>query len=251
MSETENQEILKLWRSAVANDLRLFIRCHDRESDLALLEIFKAQNFPDNLGLKLQNEVSIRTYDLMRQAIKALPTMIDSDLLDNLAADFAGIYLNHSLQASPCESVWIDDEGLMHQEAMFQVRHWYQQYGLMAENWRMRSDDHLVLQLNFIAYLFELDSKIETLQQAAQFLDEHLLRWINDFAQRVAAHCKTDYYAGVNLLTAQYLDELRDILAELLGEARPTAEEIEKRLRSEKQGEELPMQYLPGVGPSW
>ena len=239
MSEAENQEILHLWRSAVASDLRLLMRFHDRETDLELLETLK--DFPDNLGLKLQNEVSIKCCDLMRQAIKALPTTIDSKLLDHLAADFAAIYLNHRLQASPCESVWIDEEGLMQQEAMFQVRQWYQQYGLAAENWRIRPDDHLVLQLAFIAHLFELDTKIETLQQAALFLDEHLLRWINDFAKRVAAHCNTDYYARLNLLTEQYLEELRDILAELLAKPRPTSEEIEKRLLPQKTIEPVPM----------
>ncbi|RKZ43723.1 MAG: dehydrogenase [Candidatus Parabeggiatoa sp. nov. 3] len=251
MSEAENQKILHLWRSAVASDLRLLMRFHDRETDLEWLETLKEQDFPHNLGLKLQSEIGITCCDLMRQAIKALPTTIDSNYLENLAADFAAIYLNHRLQASPCESVWIDEEGLMHQEAMFQVRQWYQQYELAAENWRIRPDDHLVLQLAFIAHLFELDTKIETLQQAAQFLDEHLLRWINDFAKRVAAHCNTDYYAGINLLTAQYLEELRDILAELLAKPRPTAKEIEKRLRPQKTIEPVPMQYVPGTGPSW
>jgi len=38
-----------------------------------------------------------------------------------LAADFAAIYLNHSIQASPCESVWLDEEGLMRQQPMFKV----------------------------------------------------------------------------------------------------------------------------------
>ncbi|OAD21328.1 anaerobic dehydrogenase-like component, partial [Candidatus Thiomargarita nelsonii] len=218
---SKQADILFTWRQAVADDLRLLMRLHEREADSALLETLKNINFPDNLGLKLQSEAGATCCDFMRQAIKALPASIDSTVLDKLAADFAAIYLNHTLQASPCESVWFDDEALMHQEAMFQVRDWYKKYGLAAENWRMRSDDHLVLQLEFIAHLFELDK----LGEAAPFLDEHLLRWIGHFAQRVADHCATDYYAGLSMLTAQYLEDLRDLLAAFLDEARPSAEE--------------------------
>ncbi len=209
----EPKAILSLWRKAVADDLRLFMRLHDRETDLELLEILKNQSFPDNLGLKLQSKAGIACCNFMHQTIKTLPNIIDNKFLDHLAADFAAIYLNHTFLASPCESVWFDKEGLKCQHTMFQVRHWYKKYGLAAENWRQRPDDHLVLQLAFIAYLFELDDNTIALQEIEQFLNEHLLRWISDFAKRVAHHCATDYYAGVNKLTAQYLEELQDLIS--------------------------------------
>jgi len=47
MSEAENQKILHLWRSAVASDLRLLMRFHDRETDLEWLETLKEQDFPN------------------------------------------------------------------------------------------------------------------------------------------------------------------------------------------------------------
>ena len=40
---------------------------------------------------------------------------------DELAADFAAIYLTHGLSASPYESVWLDEEGLAMQGPMFQT----------------------------------------------------------------------------------------------------------------------------------
>ena len=73
--------------------------------------------------------------------------------LDILAAEYADIYLNNSLQAFPCESVWLDQEGLTMQEPMFQVREWYGRFGLQVEDWRKRTDDHLVNQLRFAAHM--------------------------------------------------------------------------------------------------
>ena len=51
-------------------------------------------------------------------------------LQDDLDADFAGIYLTHALRASPCESVWLDEENLMMQGPSFAVRDCYRRHGL-------------------------------------------------------------------------------------------------------------------------
>ena len=84
-------------------------------------------------------------------------------------------------------------------------------------------------------------------------MDEHLLRWIDRFADQVAARCATPYFAGVAALTAAYVDELRDLLAEILEEPRPSAEEIEARMQPEKPATACgaPAPYVPGAGPGW
>lgn len=51
------------------------------------------------------------------------------------------------------------------------------------------------------------------------------------FASRVAGRCESAFYAGLVLLVAQYLDELRDLLAQIVAEPRPSAEEIEQRMK--------------------
>ena len=85
------------------------------------------------------------------------------------------------------------------------------------------------------------------------FLDEHALRWLPDFAARVAARCATPFYAGLSIFTTAYMDEMRDLLADALGEARPTAEEIEKRMKS-KSADTVVLpdpKFVPGSAPSW
>lgn len=177
--------------------------------------------------------------------------VLDRQHYDELAADFASIYLNHGISSAPCESVWLDDDGLVMQQPMFAVRKIYAKMGLKAPDWRKRPDDHLVHQLQFLAVLFEDDSDA-ALGEVATFLDEHTLRWVPDFAHRVAQRAGTPFYAGLAMLTHHYLDEVRETLAEILGQPRPTAEEIEQRTRQTVEVElPMPSAYVPGSSPSW
>ena len=134
---------------------------------------------------------------------------------------------------------------------MFQVRAYYRRHGLAAANWSERADDHLVLQLLFLRHLLQEPSP-ETVREAATFMDKHLLRWIDRFADQVTARCATPYFAGVAALTAAYVDALRDLLAEILDEPRPSAEEMEARMQPEKPTPcGSPSPYVPGAGPGW
>lgn len=252
-TERPDQELVQL-ATVIAEDLALLAGIQDRELDLESIELMHELGFPLCLHFTPRGELAGEAFTVLKEAMHALRSP-DTEVLDELAADYADIYLNHSIQASPLESVWLDEEGLTMQEPMFQVREWYRRFGMAAENWRVRSDDHLVLQLLFLSRLLsgsdDKYSQAERLTEAARFMDEHLLRWIEPFARRVAARCGTPLYAGVAMLTAAYLNELRDVLAELLGEPRPTAEEIEERMKPKPEAVEVPLTYMPGTAPSW
>ena len=242
--------VLDEFCQAVAEDLSALAVLHHEEPAAELLNALRQEGFPEGLGLQLQGEQGIQAADLMTRALSVLPEQLDQDILNELAADYASIYLNHGLQASPEESVWVDEENLAYQDSMFQVRDWYAKYGLGVEDWRIRPDDHLVLQLQFIAHLLSSEVSDTRLKEVAQFMDEHLLRWAMQFAERVAARCATPYFAGVCMLTASYCEELRDLIAEILDEPRPTAEEIEERMKPRHEPEPVPVKFMPGMGPA-
>lgn len=248
----EETELSAVWRNAVAEDLRLLAVLHGREATQDILEELRELAFPAALGLKLQGQAGTGVLDFMRTALEGLPAPLEQHNLDDLAADYASIYLNHSLRASPCESVWRDEENLLCQGPMFEVREWYQRYGLKAADWRTFPDDHLMLQLQFVAHLLSLDNQQDTLRETARFLDEHLLRWVSDFAARVAARCATQFYAGLGMLTAEYLEELRDMLATLADFPRPTPPAAsEEAAATEPTVHTAPLTYMPGIAPSW
>jgi TorA maturation chaperone TorD len=162
----------------------------------------------------------------MYEAVAGLPEILDANVLDELAVDFADIYLTFVARAAPTESPWLDPDHLERQEPMFAVRAYYRRHGLKVLDWSKRPDDHLVAQLLFLAHLF-MSSDVAAFREAARFLDEHLRRWIGRFAARVAQRCTTPFYAGLALLTAGYIEELRDLLSSLLGDPAPSRAVLE------------------------
>jgi len=248
---------LGLLRAAVAADLRMFALLHDRELDGDRILALWEDGYEDFLGLRLVGEAGRRSLALLRAGLTDIPAAMDAATLDLLAADFADIYLTHGLRASPCESVWLDEDGLVMQGPMFELRDWYRRHGLAVADWRKRSDDHLVHQLLFLAHLSAPDAEEERgadLAEVARFLDEHLLLWIDRFAERVANRCQTRFYAGLALLTAAYLDELRELLVGVAHVPRPTQEEVEARRRPRPAvpvAVPPPSTFVPGSGPVW
>lgn len=242
-------DTLGSFRATVALDLMTLALLHDRELEEEAIVALKADGFPRCLGLRLESEPGRAALSLLEAAVEHLEA--NSQERDELAADFAAIYLNHGYGAAPCESVWIDEDGLTMQEPMFQVREFYARHGLCAPNWRMRTDDHLVHQLHFLTELLGREEPT-LLPEAARFLDEHTLRWLPDFARRVSTRAATPFYAGLALLTAAYLDEFRDLVAKIQGQPRPTPEEIERRMKPQRETVvPMPSTYVPGSAPSW
>ncbi len=232
-------------REAVATDLHTLALLHDREPDHDTLEELRTAAMQEWFGLRLRSEVAREGLRLLDEALDSLPRELDREALDQLAVEYANIYLLFTYRAAPTESPWLDKENLERQAPMFEVRRWYRNYRLAAEDWRRRSDDHLVLELRFLAHLCAQTDSDSALRDAARFIDAHLLRWVPQFAGRVASRCEASYYRGLALLTAGYLDELRELLVELIGEAR--AESKDDKVPTD----EVPTAYVPGTGLGW
>ncbi|MDT3736216.1 MAG: molecular chaperone TorD family protein [Denitratisoma sp.] len=241
-------ELSRELAEALAEDAEALAALHDRELTRGTIAALREVGFPANLGLLPANERGRQTWRMMAAA---LPREADPATLDRLAADYAAIYLTGAYGASPCESVWLDDDHLACQGPMFALRQLYAAAGLAAENWRKRPDDHLVLQLLYLAHAVRRAAGPDDLRRLAAMMDEHLLRWLPDFAERVSVRCEQPFFAVLAGLTLLWCEQLRDLLAERLGEPRPTREEIEVRLRPSQRTEAVPLAYMPGTAPSW
>jgi TorA maturation chaperone TorD len=239
---------------AAAADLQLLAILHDREPHQEILKALSTCPFQDQLSLILQKDGGRSALEAFDNAVAALPVPIDGAALDALASDYACVYLRYTYRASPTESVWFDKDGLERQEPMLAVRDWYREFGLQVEDWAKRPADHLVLQLQFVAFLLEKneDGASPDLKAAAQFLDEHLLRWIGLFADQLKKTKALPYFAGLASLTFAYVDEIRDHLETLAGlpRTKPKATKTLIDKRSIRTDEEIEP-YHPGMGPSW
>lgn len=248
---TDDIIVDEVFGETIAADIETLALLHDKEQEHALIEELRQAPMQDWLGLRLEGETAKTGLAMIDHALDAMPRPIDQQNLDALAVDFADIYLVHGCRATPTESPWIDPEGLERQEPMFEVRRWYQHYGLDVVDWRKRSDDHLVLELRFLAHLCREAPDRDMLLDAARFLDAHLLRWVPQFSARVASRCQTEFFAGLAILTDGYLDELRDLLADVTGEQRPAAA-ASSDASADKRPEASEIEtYVPGVEPGW
>ena len=233
--------------AALADDLEQLIRLHDRELDAETLAALRAAEFPHGLALPPAGEAGQQACANMAAALT------EPASLDELAADYAAIYLNNSLGASPYESVWLDDEHLACQRPMFELRDIYAAADFKVTDWRSRFDDHLVLQLHYLRHL--LQAAAVDGEKMANFIDEHVGYWFPDFAQRVALGCNTPFYAALAELTHVWLLRLRQLLDEIYDCPPPPREQmtarIQKKLAFDK-AEVAPIRFMPGVqGPSW
>lgn len=234
-------------RNALVEDLDQLIRLHDRELDAEILVALKRAEFPDGLALLAGDEGGQTAHANMSAALRDMPT------LDELAADYAAIYLNNSFSASPYESVWLSDEHLACDRPMFELREIYAAAGLQASDWRSRFDDHLVLQLQYLRQV--LASAAVDPEKLAIFIDQHIGYWLPDWAQRVSGHCNTAFYAALAELTYVWLLHFRELLAEIHDLPLPSREEtgalINRKLALDK-AEIAPIRFMPGIqGPSW
>lgn len=245
----EEAQRFALWAEALGPVIRL----HDREADSALIEGLWAADYPALLAELLAPGGDAAVAQGFGRALAGLPRPLPPALLDELAADFADAYLTHGFRAAPTGSVWMTEDHLERQEPMFAVRDWYAHYGLGVPDWRLRSDDHLVHELQFVAHLLALGSPA-ALGDAAVFMDRHLLPWVPDFCLRVASHARHPFHAGAALVTRAVLAALRAELALATGlapEVLPHAWAAAAG-RSERQAEaDRERPFVPGAAESW
>lgn len=237
--------------SAIADDLELLALLHDREPTAAVLAALRNCPLEKALGLVLASQEACATLEVMRNAVDALPVPADAATLDDLAAGYADVYLRYGYRVSPSESVWLTEDGLERQGPMFALRDLYRRHGLRAVDPAGRAEDHLVVQLRFAAHRLKQATQAHDVATVARFLDEHLLRWIRRFASQLVHAGAPDFYAALALVTAAYLDEMRDHLTAITGIARPAVVEGSPagNDRETKAAEDRP--YVPGIAPSW
>lgn len=238
-------------RAAVADDIAVLARLHDDPSP-EVIDALAAIPPTQWLQLGLGSARAADGRALLADALTAWSGPVPQDASDEIAVDHANIYLLYTYRAAPSESPWRDPEGLERQSPMFDVADWYRRHGLAAQDRQKRPDDHLVVELQFLAWLIDPSTGPAELAEAAAFLDQHLLAWVPQFCDRVATRCATPYFAGIALLTAAYLDELRDELAQRAGLPRPVAA-VDGAVKPVEptSASEVMTRYIPGAAPSW
>lgn len=168
--------------------------------------------------------------DLARESLGAFADADDLALLDGWAAEFAqdpqafaerlgSQYMRAligpaSLPAPPWESVYTSNDHLLFQEVTLDVRRAYVAQDCIPASYPHVADDHLSLELDFMAKLAERAmqavergdggevGRLVTVQ--LDFLHNHLGVWVGAFAERLATDAAR-YYACMARLTERFV----------------------------------------------
>lgn len=141
----------------------------------------------------------------------------------DVKADYTRLFVGTvKIPLSPWESVYYSEERLLFQESTMDVRRWYRRFGLEPINLRKEPDDHIGLELAFIAHLaqhalaaLENEDEIalnEALDAQRQFSSKHLLVWTPLWCEQMIEYARTPYYKGLALILRGALDELAAFL---------------------------------------
>jgi TorA maturation chaperone TorD len=149
---------------------------------------------------------------------------------EDLNRDYHDLLVVPPMAGPPYESPWIDSEHLMFQEPTLDVRRRYHQFGVMVPGEGRQPDDHIALELGFMAHLCEGYQESLARRHASNghipddwltaqrdFLCEHILTWIPDFATLIVEKAQTALYKGLGYLTVGFLAWDRLVLDELTG----------------------------------
>ncbi|MEA5660038.1 MAG: molecular chaperone TorD family protein [Cutibacterium granulosum] len=147
----------------------------------------------------------------------------NSESHEEIVVDHDRLYGDSAVALTPpYESVHRNREGLVLGEHTLQVRATYAQLGLAAPNINREPDDHIGLELEFLAQgcLRCLDARDEnsakeahqTLQIVVDFLHAHVLTWAPAFLDSVVTQAQTSFMKGVALLSSSALSKFKDHL---------------------------------------
>ena len=138
--------------------------------------------------------------------------------LGALECAFNSLYVGPGeMLAPPWESVHRSKTKLTFQEPTLQVRELYRRFGVEAPAIHREPDDHLGLELAFVATLSDRAAAnaaggdaaqlARCLQAQRDFLENHLLAWAPTCLALVEGHAETDYYRGASRLALGSLSE--------------------------------------------
>lgn len=150
----------------------------------------------------------------LRQSISAVRDW--PEFIENLNVEYTRLFEGPGFVAAPLfASFYLDGERLMGPEAIA-VRREYVKWGIASVQMGKIPDDHVALELAFMAYLCDEataaladgdDGRCEKLLEAKEkFLREHLLNWAPTFCNKVIAATSDPFFAGLAKLTLAGLE---------------------------------------------
>lgn len=143
----------------------------------------------------------------------------EEEVLDELAVEFAGLFLGPGGHISPHESVHHqrgDGSGLLWGESTAEVKRFIESTGLSYDPEYKGLPDHISVELEFMQQLTlreeqawrdeDEDGALDCLKTEKKFIEEHLVRWVHAFCDKVIKEAELPFYREMAALTKNFIE---------------------------------------------
>ncbi len=220
--DTKHAEVLEVLQDRCTN-YAFLARMYREEVTADLLREMLAELQRD--GAAEEDDITDDGQAMLERFIRELQGADLQAVATQLAAEYAGLFLNAGRQpVYPYESVYTSPEHLVMQKARDEVVQLYRQEGLDRSDAVREPEDHIAIELEFMAYLCRRSAEaleagdraacLAYLEKQRAFLTDHLLVWVPAFATDTEQAAESGLYRGVARLTADLVgSELETIEA--------------------------------------
>ena len=198
------------------------------EPNSQLFDAVTSSHTRDTLSLWLDGDESDpANYLSLLDEVKTNLAEDGEKTLKLLKREYTSLFIGpDKLPAPPWESVYRSKERVLFQESTLKVRRAYMEYGFLPSNYPHEADDHLAIELDFMVHLSKMtldcfeeekfDDAAKLISSQKEFLDEHLLTWISDFAGDAQNSKTRFFYPQSAVLMEQILQVDRVVIEEVM-----------------------------------
>ena len=153
-----------------------------------------------------------------------------SNAREQLAVDYAHVFLAagnyETYAATPYESVFTSEVGLLMQEARDEVYKMYCEEHVQPDESLHVPEDHITFEFQFMATLIErmndalqageFEETLYYAQTCKKFHQEHQINWVDDLCDAIMDCAKTRFYRGVSKVTRGYVHMETEVIDDVI-----------------------------------
>ncbi|MDR2869144.1 MAG: molecular chaperone TorD family protein [Deferribacteraceae bacterium] len=165
----------------------------------------------DDTPLSIDTPPFIEGAHMLKQWAAQFNGSLDDQGYDDIVNDYQRLFVGTSgpVQAPPWESLYVGPDPMLFQESTLSARRWYAKHGLQAEHLKHEPDDHIGLELIFIAHLISKINQGENeLDSLKEFYSEHIAGWAAAWCTLCAEKSNHPLFKAVAIISREALADL-------------------------------------------
>ncbi|MBR2836287.1 MAG: molecular chaperone TorD family protein [Coriobacteriales bacterium] len=204
-----------------ASFYKILAYCYFKELTQQQIETIAKLNFD---GMSGDDPLIAEGFEDMRKYLRKMNTGTRQELAVDYAHTFLAAGNYTSFAATPFESVFTSETGLLMQEARDEVYKMYCDAHIQPDESLHTPEDHATFEFEFLAELLtRINTALEegdyaaALSQATtvqKFHTEHQLNWTDDFCDAIADTANTRFYRGLAKVTRGFVHLEEEVIAD-------------------------------------